>query len=78
MKKLIISCDDLGVSKETNLGIKNCRTFRDFGNTTGQEDGIRLTGVDGAEKQPRLGYVEILERHSPSSRPVILLLCFST
>jgi len=24
MKKLIISCDDLGVSEETNLGIKSC------------------------------------------------------
>ena len=24
MKKLIISCDDLGVSRETNLGIKDC------------------------------------------------------
>ena len=24
MKKLIISCDDLGISKEINLGIKDC------------------------------------------------------
>ena len=24
MKKLIISCDDLGVSRETNLGIQEC------------------------------------------------------
>ena len=24
MKKLIISCDDLGISEETNLGIKSC------------------------------------------------------
>ena len=24
MKKLIISCDDLGISKEANLGIREC------------------------------------------------------